>query len=143
MNFDQDALLAAFLVEGGELLAEMERALMALEESGDGEEQQQLLLRHAHTLKGNASSVGLDRLTTYVHRFEDVLEAAREHTGLGGGPLISALLRVLDMLKGALAHADDRLPDGADEALAEAERLANGAGAGHFPIAEGAAILSE
>jgi two-component system chemotaxis sensor kinase CheA len=74
-GFDQEreAILRTFAAEGAELLAAMERELTALESDAHDGERLRTLFRLAHTVKGNASLVGLDRAVELAHRLESAL----------------------------------------------------------------------
>jgi len=120
MELDRDALLATFAAEADELLAQMETSLLQFE-SGDGaDDSGETLLRATHTLKGNASCVSFDALTDYIHRAEDVLKVVAAARG-GGSELITAVLRVVDVLRAA---SNGDLPSNADAVLAAAEQTA-------------------
>ena len=57
MELDRERLLATFAEESGELLTEMEEALVSLEEHPD-EERLRSIFRGAHTVKGAARGIG-------------------------------------------------------------------------------------
>ena len=60
-------LRKTFLAESEEGLGQMEEALLLLESSPDDDETVQTIFRVAHTLKGNAASLGFDRLAEFAH----------------------------------------------------------------------------
>jgi two-component system chemotaxis sensor kinase CheA len=72
LNYDQ--LLATFADEATEEIAALETGLLALETSPEDADLRGDLLRYAHTLKGNASCVGLTTLTSFAHAYEEMLE---------------------------------------------------------------------
>jgi two-component system chemotaxis sensor kinase CheA len=73
-DLNLDELLETFAAEAEEDITALEAGLLALEESPDDIETRRDLLRHAHTLKGNASCVGLRALTEFAHAYESKLE---------------------------------------------------------------------
>ena len=63
MDIDRAALMEAFLADSREGLGAMEQALIALEARPDDRSTaRQAIFRAAHTLKGNASTMGLEGL---------------------------------------------------------------------------------
>jgi two-component system chemotaxis sensor kinase CheA len=105
---DYAAVLEVFLAESQEGLAAMEQALLALEAQPDDEAQLQTLFRMAHTLKGNAASLGLADLATLTHALEDVLERLRSRESALTDDVVTLLLESLDALGEMLADAEWR-----------------------------------
>jgi two-component system chemotaxis sensor kinase CheA len=98
LNFDD--LLATFAADAADDIAALEAGLLALEESPDDAETRHELLRHAHTLKGNASIVGLQALTAFAHAYEERLE----HLEDADSALIALLLRGVDVFRRLIEH---------------------------------------
>jgi two-component system, chemotaxis family, sensor kinase CheA len=102
---DREALTRLFFEESEGGLLAMEQALVALNEAPDRTEFLQTLFRVAHTLKGNAGSLGFTDLARMTHGFEGVL--AR----VGGGSLpvgrdrVAFLLESIGALRASLAEA--------------------------------------
>ena len=71
MDFDLEAVLAAFLVEADEGLAAMEQSLIALESGTAGPDALHDIFRVAHTIKGNAAALQLGPLVGFAHEVED------------------------------------------------------------------------
>ena len=105
MNIDQEAILRTFLDESEEHLGQMEEALIVLETRPEDEETLQLIFRVAHTLKGNASSLGFPRLAAFAHAMEDALHRLREHTIPVTADLVTLLLRAVDALRQMIPEA--------------------------------------
>ncbi len=100
---DAHRLLDIFVTEGDELLAELERGLVALE-AGDGEQDTiHSVFRAAHTLKGNAGMVGLEAIVSVTHGLEGVLERVRSNALAVSPALTSALLAGLDVIRAQVA----------------------------------------
>lgn len=72
-----DELLAVFVESSREHLRNMENAILDLEEGGDCLSLLNAIFRAAHTIKGDAKTVGLTEIELYVHKFEDRVEALR------------------------------------------------------------------
>jgi two-component system chemotaxis sensor kinase CheA len=88
-----------FLEEATEHLAEIGRALLALEKDpGDGEAID-CVFRMAHSIKGMAASLGYDAITELAHRVEDRMAAVRAAGRVGGGEEVARLFRGLEGLE--------------------------------------------
>jgi two-component system, chemotaxis family, sensor kinase CheA len=93
-------LIEIFREESGELLANLERILIALGEAPPNQEQLRELFRAAHTLKGNALSLGFAAAAELAHAMEDAFAK-----GDSVGAAVPALLEAVDALR-ALAAAE-------------------------------------
>ena len=76
MNLDQ--ALHTFVAEAGELLVDMEDALLRLETEPDNEELVHAMFRAAHTIKGSAGLFGLDAIVSFTHVVENALDKVRK-----------------------------------------------------------------
>jgi two-component system, chemotaxis family, sensor kinase CheA len=104
-DFDREAVLASFLVESEEGLDLMEQALVQMESSPSDPELLHTIFRVAHTLKGNATSLGLTELAGFAHVVEDLLDVFREQQALPTADLISLLLKAVDELRAMVSTA--------------------------------------
>jgi two-component system chemotaxis sensor kinase CheA len=75
--FDIAKYRALFLDEGGEHLAEMSSALLALEKDLGCVEAIDVIFRMAHSIKSMAASLGYDSISEVSHRLEDRMEKIR------------------------------------------------------------------
>jgi len=119
MEIDRKLLLESFLEETGELLSEMEEALLALEEQ-PRDEVLHAIFRCAHTLKGIASSLGFTVLTDFAHALEDVLEALLERRRPITGELVTLLLKSVDQQRALVMSSVsglERMPPDARQLL--------------------------
>src|SRR5271170_288599 len=98
-DFDREAVLASFLVESEEGLDTMEQALVQMESNPSDPELLPSIFRVAHSLKGNATSLGLIELAGFAHVVEDLLDVFREQQALPSADLISLLLKAVDELR--------------------------------------------
>ncbi|MCM2254099.1 MAG: chemotaxis protein CheA [Vicinamibacteria bacterium] len=105
-----------FVAESLEGLEAIEQALV-VQEGGFDEESVNAIFRVAHTLKGNAASLGLGRLSAFGHALEDTLDAVRHHELAISADLVSLLLEAVDAIREALPGA----LDGRDEIVGEAD----------------------
>jgi two-component system chemotaxis sensor kinase CheA len=117
MDIDYPVLLAMFQAEAGENLAAMEEALVGLEHSPDDAERLNTLFRAAHTLKGNADSLGLRPLAELAHALEDLLDLFRGRKLPVTRERIDVLLESVDVLRALLAAAQGPSEAGAPPAL--------------------------
>ncbi|MCD2345030.1 chemotaxis protein CheA [Ideonella azotifigens] len=134
MNMDQ--ALQTFLVEGRELLEDMEAALLRVADEEDPGESIGAIFRAAHTIKGSAGLFGLDSVVAFTHVAESLLDHVRDGSVKLSDPLIQLLLACGDHI-GTLLDAVDagQRPLSADEQQAGAALLARlhaqmGSGAG-------------
>jgi two-component system chemotaxis sensor kinase CheA len=95
----EDDLLRIFLVESQENLAAIEAGLVALEESPEDPDTLNTVFRAAHTLKGNAASVGYKRVTEFAHVLEDLLDRLRDQRIAVTSSIIEVLLRSTDFIR--------------------------------------------
>ncbi len=113
MNLD-DAL-QTFIAEGRELLEEMERALLSLQQAPDESEAVNAIFRAAHTIKGSAGLFGLDHIVAFTHVAESVLDEVRGGAIAIDAALIATLLACGDHIGALLdAVAAGRLEPDAD-----------------------------
>jgi two-component system chemotaxis sensor kinase CheA len=105
IDIDIEAILKTFVAESGEDLAKMEEALLALE--GDPENHQLLdaIFRGAHTLKGNAGSLGFPKVSGFAHVFEELLQRFRNRTLPVSQARVTLLLRAVDALRQMIPEA--------------------------------------
>ena len=68
-----DDLLKDFLTETAEAIAELDTALIRLEQSPDDAQTLALIFRLVHTIKGTCGFLGLSRLEKVAHASENVL----------------------------------------------------------------------
>jgi len=99
LEVEIDEVLKTFLAETDEQLAEMEEALIALETRPDDDEAIQSIFRAAHTLKGNAASMGYGGVAEIAHAVEDLLDRLRNHSLEVSGRVVTALLKGIDALR--------------------------------------------
>ena len=104
-DFDREAVLASFLVESEEGLDVMEQALVQMESTPSDPELLPNIFRVAHSLKGNATSLGLSELAGFAHVVEDLLDVFREQQAVPSADLISLLLKAVDELRSMVSAA--------------------------------------
>ncbi len=63
-----------YLLEAGELLADIEAALLDLENDPGDKERLNRIFRAVHTIKGSGSMFGFENVAGFTHHMETVLE---------------------------------------------------------------------
>ena len=102
-EIDLNELMTTFVEEAAEDIAALESGLLALEVSPDDAEVKQELLRRAHTIKGNASCVGLTSVTTFAHAYEELLERIQENALQADPAVVTLLLSGIDTFRRLIA----------------------------------------
>jgi two-component system chemotaxis sensor kinase CheA len=91
-----------FAAEAREHLAEMGRALVALEEEPGDQASLDAIFRSVHTIKGMAAAMGYDVPTRLAHNIESVLDELRSGRRTVSTDVIDLLLETSDLLEGAV-----------------------------------------
>lgn len=105
MDADLLAIVDTFRAEAEENLRAIEDGLIALEARPEDADVIADVFRHAHTLKGNALSLGFAAISEVGHAVEEVLEALRKKRLVATAARISLLLDAVDMLRDLMADA--------------------------------------
>ena len=117
-----DDLLADFLTETNESIADLDVALVKLERTPDDQETLSLIFRLVHTIKGTCGFLGLPRLEHVAHAAENVLGKVRDGVLTATPDTVSLVLAALDRIKAIVAGlaATGTEPAGDDSRLIEA-----------------------
>ena len=121
---NMDSALQTFVEECGELLQQMEDALLRLETEPENQDIIDAMFRAAHTIKGSAGLFGLNEIVAFTHVVENVLDQVRGHTLPVTGELIAVLLPCRDHI-GTLVDAPANEPLDADTRTTGDALLAN------------------
>jgi len=134
-----DDLIADFLTETNESLADLDVALVKLERTPDDQETLSLIFRLVHTIKGTCGFLGLPRLERVAHAGESVLGKVRDGVLVATPDVVSAVLTALDRVKAIVAGlaATGTEPAGDDSELIAA---LDAAAAGEAPVVTAAQI---
>jgi two-component system chemotaxis sensor kinase CheA len=101
-----DDLLKDFLTETAESIAELDTALIRLEQSPEDAATLALIFRLVHTIKGTCGFLGLARLEKVAHASENVLGRFRDGTMAATPAAISVVLRSIDRIKTIVADLE-------------------------------------
>jgi len=133
-----DDLLADFLTETNESLAECDLALLKLEQDPGDAATLSLIFRLVHTIKGTCGFLGLPRLERVAHAGENVLGKVRDGLLTVTPDLVTIILEAIDRIKLIVASlaATGNEPAGEDmeliarlDAACEGKAVAAAAGA--------------
>ncbi len=100
----REGLLHTFFAESAEILADLERAALALAEERDDSRLEEIY-RQVHTLKGNASCVSFEAVMRACHALEDVMAAATNDRRGSDPALVGLLLEGIDTIARLVADA--------------------------------------
>ena len=112
MTIDISQFFQVFFDEAEELLAEKERLLLALDIAAPDAEDLNAVFRTAHSIKGGASTFGLNDMTEVTHILESLLDRIRKGEMALTAEHVDAFLAAKDILKMQLdghrngAHVD-------------------------------------
>ena len=137
-----DDLIADFLTETNESIADLDVALVKLEQTPDDKETLSLIFRLVHTIKGTCGFLGLPRLERVAHAAENVLGKIRDGVLAATPDTVTLILSALDRIKLIVAGlaATGNEPAGDDGALVEA---LNATATGEVPKASEPVVLAE
>lgn len=99
MTIDMSQFYQVFFDETEELLAEMEKLLLAIDVSNPDEEDLNAIFRAAHSIKGGAGTFGLNDLTEVTHVLESLLDKIRKGEMALSAEHVDAFLTAKDVLK--------------------------------------------
>ncbi len=132
------SLLQDFLTESKELIEKLDADLVTLEGTEPGPEQKELLdgiFRALHTIKGAASFLGLNTLTTFAHAAEDALNRLRKGEVEVTPEVMDAMLRSVDVLRAMLEEIDggQEITPAPDDLVAKLHAIVAREGSGEAP----------
>ncbi len=98
MEFDeiQRRSRELFRIEAADLVAELEAALLDLEQRPEERALIDRVFRAMHTLKGSGATAGFADLSAFLHHVEEVYNAAREGRMTVTSQLVDLTLRIVD-----------------------------------------------
>ena len=99
MTIDISQFFQVFFDEAEELLAEKERLLLAVDISAPDPEDLNAIFRTAHSIKGGASTFGLNDMTEVTHILESLLDRIRKGEMALTAEHVDAFLAAKDILK--------------------------------------------
>ncbi|AKQ63286.1 Signal transduction histidine kinase CheA [Myxococcus hansupus] len=119
MTMDMSRYLGLFISEATDHLEALGRDLVELEREGSSSAVDSMF-RHAHSVKGMASSMGFEPIAIVAHRVEDLVDAVRQDRGRLDRDLVDLLLTAADtMLAQVRSVAEGKPPDDASVLLTQ------------------------
>ncbi|NUT00844.1 MAG: chemotaxis protein CheA [Sphingomonas sp.] len=130
-----DDLISEFIAECREMLEALGGEIVAWEASPDDRARLDSIFRFVHTVKGNCGFFDFPRLEALSHAAEDALAEVRAGRRHADGPLVSAVLAIIDRIAEMIAALDagEEFPAGDDSSLIQA--LQQGAEVPAAPVA--------
>ena len=137
-----DDLLADFLTETSENIADLDVALLKLERTPDDQDTLSLIFRLVHTIKGTCGFLGLPRLEHVAHAAENVLGKVRDGVLTATPDTVTLVLAALDRIKAILG---DLAATGSEVAGDDGELIAalNATAAGEAPKPAAPVVAAE
>lgn len=96
---DMLEIIEDFKVEAKESLEALAQDLLQLEQTPDDLELLNQIFRYVHTIKGNASFLGFEKLTRFSHELENLLDKLRSGDQQATPEVIDVILASVDLLK--------------------------------------------
>lgn len=100
-----------FLAEAQEMLRQFEEALLGLESAPDDSETLNAAFRAAHTIKGTAGLFGYNRVVSFTHEAEALLDVLRAGERKVDEATIALLLQSRDQIDALLGDTDGEQGD--------------------------------
>jgi len=98
-----DEILQDFLVEGGEILEELNEQLVDLEQTPEDPDLLNAVFRGFHTIKGGAGFLNIEALVEVCHKAENVFDILRQGQRTIDADLMDAILQVIDSVNAMFA----------------------------------------
>ena len=105
MTIDMSQFYQVFFDEAEELLAEMEKLLIAVNISDPDIEDLNAIFRTAHSIKGGASTFGISDMADVTHFLESLLDHIRKGEMALTSEHVDAFLIAKDILKMPRLHS--------------------------------------
>ncbi len=100
VEFTEDPeIIREFINEAREHLENSEQSMMKIENNPKDKDSLNAMFRSFHTIKGNASFMGLVHIKELAHESENLLDKARKDEISLGGEAIEIIFRAIDKLK--------------------------------------------
>ena len=97
-------LIAEFVIESQEGLANIEQQMLTIEAGGANVDADLVnaVFRTMHTIKGTAGFLGLDRIGALAHGLEEILNGMRNREIATSSELVTSILKAADFMKGLI-----------------------------------------
>jgi len=119
--------VAAFRVEAGDLLDQIEQALLDLTHHLDDKGLIDAVFRGLHTLKGSGAMFGFDALATFTHHCESAFDRVRKGLAPATQELVAVILSAMDHMRALVDTDGAGLEAEGDAILARLQAAIDGA----------------
>ncbi|WP_448663883.1 chemotaxis protein CheA [Sphingomonas sp. CJ20] len=120
--------IAAFRVEAGDLLAQIEEHLLDLGHRLDDRDLVDAVFRGLHTLKGSGAMFGFDALASFTHHCESAFDRVRKGLVPATQALVAVILSAKDHMRALIDGDGAGLEAAGDAILAALQAAIDGAG---------------
>jgi two-component system, chemotaxis family, sensor kinase CheA len=107
-----DEFVQEFIVEGSELLDQLDRDFVEFEKNPSSKELVARIFRAIHTLKGTGGTIGLKKLESVNHVGENILSRLRDGKLSLNAEITSALLSMIDVSRQLFASLESTGEEG-------------------------------
>lgn len=109
MEMDEELLeiRQMFVQEAFELIESLERQFLILDMNTGSMDALNEVFRIAHSLKGSAAAVGLDLISSFAHKFENLLTFLRLRPDLNNSNRTGMMLETTDLLKASFVRLNE------------------------------------
>lgn len=125
--------IAAFRVEAGELLEQIEQGLLDLGHRLGDRDLVDSVFRGLHTLKGSGAMFGFDALATFTHHCETAFDRVRKGLAPATQELVAVILSAQDHMRALLDGDGTGIEAAGDAILARLQAAIDGASAAPGP----------
>lgn len=101
-----DNIRATFIAEAQELITDLEKSLLNLEQDPKNKESISTVFRSMHSLKGSASMFGFESISALTHNLETIYESIRDGKSILTHSILSVTFNSLDHLKRLLDDSE-------------------------------------
>jgi len=105
-----DKLIDAFIAEAGELIVEIEKALLDVGKNGESDESISAIFRAMHTLKGAGGMFGFDSVSNLTHHLENIYQDIRDGKQKFNEDIAQVTFQALDLLRELLSGPSSSAP---------------------------------
>jgi two-component system, chemotaxis family, sensor kinase CheA len=133
---EMDEFIQEFLIEGSELLDQLDRDFVELESNPTSKELVARIFRAIHTLKGSGGTVGLRKIEAVNHHGENILARMRDGKLSLNAEITSALLSMIDLNRQLFASLESTGQEGELDCSAVIESLSAILGVSQMPSSE-------
>lgn len=110
-KIDNTEFTEIFVSEAKEHIQNLNNALLELEKNPANEEPLTIIFRAAHTIKGNAATMGFEGIRDLTHKLEDVLDKLRKHELKVTKDIVDTLFECLDIIENMINNLGESSGD--------------------------------